>query len=233
VKGFDLKENRRSLTVAVLLAAENRRSLTVAVLLAAEKRRSLTVAVLLAAENRRSLAFAVKNLRSLAVAVLLALPVFGDGSVVLLRQTVQPFDITVFAEHAPLTVGQSNLSVMVQRAADHSDVPDAHVTLRFQRNEGSKIVEIVAPATHAKATNKLLYGAMVTLPNEGYWKFTTEVSAQGANVTLPAQFAVGPAEPPLKEKWPLIVFVPVAIVLFILNRRLKRRWRVASPPARP
>ena len=174
----------------------------------------------------------MKNHRLLTRAVLLAVlatGAWGDGSVVLLRQQLQPFDITVFAEHAPLRVGQSNLSVMVQRAADHSDVPDAHVTLRFERNEGGKIVEIVAPATHAKATNKLLYGATMTLPNQGYWKFAAEVEAQGATVAVPAQFAVGPAEPPLKEKWPLIIFVPVAIVLFIINRRLKRRWR-ASPP---
>lgn len=122
-----------------------------------------------------------------------------------------------------MTVAQTNLSVMVQKTADHSDVPDAHVTLRFEKNEGGKIIEVVAPATHAKATNKLLYGATVTLPSEGNWKFIADIEAQGARVTMPAQFIVGPAEPPLKEKWPLIVFVPVAIILFVINRRLKRR----------
>lgn len=175
----------------------------------------------------------MRSLPSLTFGVLFAASAFGDGSVVLLRQTVQPFDITVFAEHAPLSVGQSNLSVMVQRAADHSNVPDAHVTLRFQREEAGKVLEVVAPATHAKASNKLLYGAMVTLSDEGTWKFTADVEAQGANVTVPAQFNVGPAEPAAKQKWPLFVFIPVAIVLFILNRRLKRRWRPTHPPARP
>lgn len=175
----------------------------------------------------------MKDLRLFTFA-LLASTALGDGSVVLLRQQVQPFDITVFAEHAPLSVGQSNLSVMVQRAADHSDVPDAHVMLRFERNEAGKVLEVVAPATHAKATNKMLYGAMVTLSNEGTWKFSADVDAQGAHVTVPAQFNVGPAEPAAQQKWPLFVFIPVAIVLFFLNRRLKRRWRPrpTHPPAR-
>jgi hypothetical protein len=122
---------------------------------------------------------------------------------------------------------------MVQNAANHSNVPDAHVTLRFERMEGGKIIEVVAPATHSKATNKLLYGATITLPNEGSWKFTAEVEAQGARVSMPTQLAVGPAEPPLKEKWPLIVFVPVAIILFIINRRLKRRALRAPRPTYP
>ncbi|MBV8897200.1 MAG: hypothetical protein JO051_11860 [Acidobacteriaceae bacterium] len=171
----------------------------------------------------------MRKLPSLTVGVLLVSVAFGDGSVVLLRQTIEPFDITVFAEHAPLSVGQSNLSVMVQRAADHSNVPDAHVTLRFQRSEAGKVLEVVAPATHAKATNKLLYGAMVTLSGEGPWKFAAEVD----NATLETQLNVGPAEPAAKEKWPLFVFIPVAIVLFILNRRLKRRWRPTYRPTQP
>jgi hypothetical protein len=167
----------------------------------------------------------VRILRSLTVAALFACSVLGDGSVLLLRKQAQPFDITVFAEHSRLTVGQSKLSVMVQNAADHSDVRDAHVTLRFRKSEGGKITEVMAPATHDRASNKMLYGATVTLPSEGAWKFSADVSAHGVMITTPAELTIAPAEPPMKEKWPLIVFIPVAVVLFILNRRLKRRWR--------
>lgn len=162
---------------------------------------------------------------SVSVAFLMAASLFADGSVVLLHQQVQPFDVTVFAEQAPLRVGQSKLSLMVQSAGDHSNVPDAHVTLRFQKNEAGKITEVVAPATHDKASNKMLYGAIVTLPSQGAWKFSADVSAHGATVTMPAELTIAEAAPPMKEKWPLIVFIPLAIVLFILNRRLKRRWR--------
>ena len=173
----------------------------------------------------------MRILRSLAVAALLARSMFADGSVVLLHKQVQPFDITVFAEQSPLTAGQSKLNVMVQNAADHSDVHDARVTIRFRKNEAGKITEVMAPATHDKASNKMLYGAAVTLASEGAWTFSADVSANGASVTVPAQLTVAQAAPPMKEKWPLIVFIPVAIVLFILNRRLRRRWRPTYPQA--
>jgi hypothetical protein len=149
------------------------------------------------------------------------------------HQHADAFDVTVFAERSPLTVGQSNLSVMVQRASDHNNVPDAHVTLRFRENQGGKIVEVVAPATHAKASNKLLYGATVTLPNEGAWNFSADIAAEGATVAVSGQLTVTAAEPPMKQKWPLFAFIPVAIVLFILNRRLRRRWRSTNLPGRP
>src|SRR5579863_1206415 len=89
----------------------------------------------------------------------------ADGSAVMLKQRVGPFDVTLFGDSAHLTTAQTNLSLMVQKASDHSDVPDAKVTLRFTRNENGKTIEVVAPATHAKASNKTLYGAVVTRPN--------------------------------------------------------------------
>jgi hypothetical protein len=151
----------------------------------------------------------------------------------MLKQRVGPIDVTLFGNSAHLTTAQTNLSLMVQKASDHSDVPDAHVTLRFTRNENGKIMEVVAPATHAKASNKMLYGAVVTLPNQGYWSFMADIEAQGSHVEVAANLPVGPPEAPLKEKWPLIVFIPVAIVMFIINRRLKRRWRTPYRQARP
>ncbi|HEX4748481.1 MAG TPA: hypothetical protein VH302_02970 [Bryobacteraceae bacterium] len=169
----------------------------------------------------------------LAFGVLYASIALADGSVVMLKQRVGPIDVTLFGNSAHLTTAQTNLSLMVQKASDHSDVPDAHVTLRFTRNENGKIMEVVAPATHAKASNKMLYGAVVTLPNQGYWSFMADIEAQGSHVEVAANLPVGPPEAPLKEKWPLIVFIPVAIVMFIINRRLKRRWRTPYRQARP
>lgn len=171
------------------------------------------------------------NARLLTLSLLIAATLLADGSHILLHQQVTPFDITLFAPENRMTTGQTDLTVMVQNAADHSDVSDAHVTLRFEKNEAGKILELVAPATHGKATNKMLYGTTVSLPSEGVWKFTADVEAQGKSVVVADKLDVGPAQPPLSEKWPLIVFVPVAIVLFIINRRLKRRWRPTYPRA--
>ena len=168
-----------------------------------------------------------------AAAFFLSQLAVADGSHVLLHQQVSPFTITLFAPGNEITVGRTDLTVMVQNAVDNSNVPDAHVTLRFKRNEAGTITEVVAPATHSKATNKILYGAAVTLPSEGQWNCSIEVDGEGKSVSVLARLSVGPADAPLSEKWPLIVFVPVAILLFILNRRLKRRWRPTYRPTRP
>ena len=174
-----------------------------------------------------------RRVASLAALILMAQLTLADASQVLLHQRVDPFDITVFAPESQMTTAPTDLTVMIQTASDHSNVPDAQVTLRFDKNEAGRIVEVVAPATHAKATNKLLYGANVKLPSEGEWKFSADIDAQGKNVVLADKLDVGPPEPPLKEKWPIILFVPFAIFVFILNRRLKRRWLRTRPTARP
>jgi hypothetical protein len=171
--------------------------------------------------------------RSLAIAALLTSILLADGSTVIFRKAVDPFDVTLFGNESRLTLGQNNVSVMVQNSSDHTDVADAHVTLRFTRQEQGKIVELVAPATHAKAANKMLYGANINIPGEGYWTLTIEVEANGARANVPVQIPVAAAEPQLSQKWPLILFIPVAIVLFVINRRLKRRWIRPNPQARP
>ncbi len=173
------------------------------------------------------------SLSRLFLGFMIASLAFADGSHILLHQRVDPFDITVFAPGERMTAAQTDLSVMVQNAADHSNVGNAQVTLRFQRKDAGKITEVVALATHARATNKLLYGAKVTLPSEGPWSFTAAVDAQGKNVVVGAALDAGPAEAPLQNRWALFIFVPVAIVLFIINRRLRRRWMPRHRPARP
>ena len=174
----------------------------------------------------------MRHLRLSAVALWSALA-FADSSAVILHQRADPFDITLFGESAHLTTAQTNLSLMVQKATDHSNVPDAHVMLRFTREQNGKIIEVVAPATHGKATNKMLYGATVTLPSEGEWNFAADIDTKSARVQAASKLSVGPPEAPMKEKWPLIAFVPLLILAFMLNRWLKRRFRVPYRPTRP
>ncbi len=92
---------------------------------------------------------------------------FADGGTLLFRKPAGPFVLTAFSSPAPLRVGRADLSIMVQKENDQSTVLDAVVSVRLKRSVGGTIVEIVAPATHARATNKLLYAANVTLPSAG------------------------------------------------------------------
>ena len=174
-----------------------------------------------------------KLYRAFILPVLIALPALADSSAVILHQRADPFEITLLGESTHLTTAQTNVSVRVQRASDHSDVPDAKVTLRFTRDQDGKITEVMAPATHGKATNKMLYGAVVTVPSEGYWTFSADIDAQGAHVETAAKLPVGPPEAPMSQKWPLIAIVPALLLAFMLNRWLKRRFRIPYRPARP
>ena len=50
---------------------------------------------------------------------------FADGGIVQFQKQAGPFFVTVFSAPVPLRVGAADLSVMVQKADDRSEVLDA------------------------------------------------------------------------------------------------------------
>jgi hypothetical protein len=167
------------------------------------------------------------------LAVFAAAIVFADGSVMLFRKRADPFIVTAFGEPVPARVGLVDLSVMLQRANDHGTVLDASVMLRLKKSSTGTITEVVAPATHARATNKLLYAAHVTLPSAGKWQVSVEVKQGNATASVSGAMSVLPQEAPATTYWPYFVMVPLFVLLFILNRWLRRKWGVRNPQARP
>jgi hypothetical protein len=168
-----------------------------------------------------------------AVAVFVAGIVFADGSVMLFRKRADPFIVTAFCEPVPPRVGLVDLSVMLQKASDQSTVLDAAVMLRLKKSSMGTITEVVAPATHARATNKLLYAAHVTLPSAGKWQVSVEIKQDNGTASVPGEISVLPQEAPAATYWPYFVMVPLFVLLFILNRWLRRKWGVRNPQARP
>ncbi len=165
-----------------------------------------------------------RRIRALGTALLcVALLLFADGGTMQFRKTAGPFIVTVFSEPVPVRAGTADLSVMVEKAADQSTLLDAHVMLRLKKTESGSIVEVAAPATHEHATNKLLYAASVTLPSAGVWQLTVEVRDKVNSASASGDLHVIPAEPPVKEHWPLFAVVPLMILLFALNQWLKSR----------
>lgn len=141
------------------------------------------------------------------------------------RKTAGPFIVTVFSEPVPVRAGKADLSVMVENATDQSNVQDAHVLLRLRKMESGSVVEVAAPATHDRATNKLLYAASVTLPSAGLWQMTVDVREKSDTASAAGDLSVLTAEPPLIQHWPLFAVVPLMIVFFVLNQWLKSRRR--------
>jgi hypothetical protein len=173
------------------------------------------------------------TVRKLACLLLIASALVGDGGTVQFRKQVGSLIITLFSTPVPLRVGKRDLSVMVQNASDQSAILDATVRVHFRKSGAGEIVEIVVPATHARATNKLLYAAEVTLPTAGRWHVDAQVTAKGTDADASGDIEVLPPQPPLTAHWPYFILVPLIVILFALNQWLRSKRRLTRPPARP
>lgn len=162
-----------------------------------------------------------------------AAELFADGGRLILRKPAGPLIVSVFSAESPVRVGTSDLSVMVEKASDESPVMDAKVMLRLTRGTAGAVTEVAAPASHTKATNKTLYAAQVTLPSEGVWRLSADVTANGKTDEVSADLNVLPPAPPAQKYWPYFALVPLAVLLFAFNRWLRRRRDFIHPRARP
>jgi hypothetical protein len=162
------------------------------------------------------------------VLLLLALvPAFAlaDGGTVILHKNAGDFDVTVFSKSEAVRAGVNDLSVMVQRA-DHSEVMDANVLLHLETTQtDGAIARLTAIATHAKATNKLLYASSVNIPSSGKWKLEADVTSQGHNGVANGEIDVLPPQPPVANYWPYVAMVPALGVAFLINRKLREKFR--------
>lgn len=160
--------------------------------------------------------------------------VLADGGKVQFRKQAGPFEITLFSAPNPLRVGTADLSVMVRTAHDQQTVMDAHVQIHFIQQVAGHITEVVAPATHERATNKLLYAAKMDLPKDGSWHAEVEVKRNLEAADVSGQIDVLPPQAPLVAHWPYFALLPVLLLLFAANQWLKQKRRKAvSPPTRP
>jgi hypothetical protein len=157
----------------------------------------------------------------------------ADGGTVQFHKQAGPFDVTLFSSPVPLRAGRADLSVMVQKSVDHSTIPNATVTVHLRKSTADNVVEVVAPATHANATNKLLYAAGLTIPNPGQWLVNVEINAAGATATASGDIHVLPPQAPVATYWGYFALIPFAILLFLFNRWLRRRRQMLYPRARP
>jgi hypothetical protein len=157
---------------------------------------------------------------------------FADGGTIILRKQAGPLTISVFGSPEPLRVGAGDLSVMVQKSDDNSSVLDANVKLRLSHSSSEGISEVFAPATHANATNKLLYAARVNLPAQGVWKLVAIVDSKLGNAEVAGEINVMPPQPPIVAYWPYFAVVPLIIVLFVINQWLKSKRKIGSPRVR-
>lgn len=141
----------------------------------------------------------------------------GDGGRVQLSETAGPFAVTVFTAPTPLRVGPVDVSVLVQGADGGAPVLDAAVQVALAAPSGER----AAAATHAAATNQLLYAAVLDVPAPGRWTLAVHVAGRAGDAAVSCEVDVAPPLPPALAFWPYLALPGVAIALFALHQWLK------------
>jgi hypothetical protein len=147
-------------------------------------------------------------------------PALSDGGVVQMQRSSGRYVITVFTAPVPLRAGPADISILIQDRNSHHPVLDAEVTMSLYK-EGREAIR--AEARREQATNKLLYAALVSLPEAGRWKIEVTVVRNSEETRLSGPMMVAPPLPFLLAYWWMLALPPVAIGLFVINQWLKRK----------
>lgn len=167
----------------------------------------------------------------LAFFFLVAICCHGDGGAIIARQTVNGFQMTVFASPAPVRAGPVDVSVLVQE----SDKPilDATVEVAWKASSVSTAEWLPpcctmdadaekVPALRAHSNNRFLYSAIVPMKFAGPSDLVIRVTRDGREAVLSCAVEVRPPRPPALAFWPWLAFPPVAVAGFALHQRLTR-----------
>jgi hypothetical protein len=162
---------------------------------------------------------------------------FADGGKLRVMQTEGDYQVTVFTSPNPLRAGPIDLSVLVQEVRTGRAVAEAAVVVRLTRPDDS-YPHIIAEATAAAATNKLLQAALVELPVPGSWDVCVQCTISQADADArrltEVRFTME-ASPPLPRwllVWPWFAWPMAAVLVFALHRTLvARRASRATPRA--
>ncbi len=163
--------------------------------------------------------FGITALLLLTALTSLPAPLRADGGTFQFRKQAGPFTVTLFSAPVPLRAGTADLSVLVQDQQE-SALIDAAVTVRLSKENEQ---DIVARATTAQATNKMLDAAQIELPSAGAWQIEVHVTRGALAGSALGSINVLPEEAPFFTYRFYFAVVPVGIALFVLNQWLKKK----------
>jgi FixH len=148
-----------------------------------------------------------------------ACPALADGGIVQMQRSSGQFVITVFTAPVPLRAGPADISIMIQDSNNHP-VLDADVTVILHREGGESIK---AEAKRGQSKNRLLYTALLSLPEAGRWEIEVAVVRNTEKTRISGVMMVAPPRSFLLTYWWTLAIPPVAIGLFIINQWLKAK----------
>ncbi len=161
------------------------------------------------------------RLRAGAVAAMMLGAAFAaaDGGTVRLRQDSGPFSITLFTAPEPLRVGAADLSVLVQDRSGGEVLLDARVEIGLRGPGGRALGNFVAGV----GRNRILKAVAVELPEPGDWRLEVVVRRGAASASVACDIPVGQAATGPGRVWPYLALTPLAVALFALRSRIRRR----------
>ena len=156
----------------------------------------------------------------------------ADGGAVVASGRAGSLRASVLVSPTPLRAGPAEWSVLLQDA-DGAPVLDAEVELELHRPGGSggHHARRVVSARREASANRLLYSAVVDLPEPGTWRVALRVT-RGERGRLDFEVPVAPARGRALEHWRALSLPPIALGLFALHQWLSRRKR-RRPSRRP
>ncbi len=144
-------------------------------------------------------------------------PALADGGIVQMQRSSGPFVITVFTAPVPLRAGPADISILIQDSSNHP-ILDAQVWVILHKEGGEAIK---AEARRGRSKNRLLYAALLNLPEAGRWEIEVAVVKNSEETGISGVMMVAPPRSFLLIYWWTLAIPPVAIGLFVINQWLK------------
>ena len=135
----------------------------------------------------------------------------ADGGVVIARQVVNGFDVTVFASPVPLRAGPMDVSVLVQDPESGKAVLDAAVTVSWSSKSSASPDWLppcctmtdgreAIPARRGHSQNQFLYSAFVPIRSSGASELVVRMKSGGREAMISSDLEV---LPPGHRPWPI------------------------------
>jgi hypothetical protein len=149
-------------------------------------------------------------------------PARGDGGTLRLWERHGPYEIAVFTAPNPFVAGPVDISVLVLDSASGEPAQDMKVSVKLEPL-GRPGEAVLHPATTEAATNKLLYAAVLELPEPGFW--VVEVAIEGVKHDAKVRFKLEAADalPRWISLWPWVCWPAPVILLYGIHQHLV--WR--------
>jgi hypothetical protein len=171
------------------------------------------------------------------VVLLLARMSRADGGAIQFQGDAGPFHVTVFTLPPILSAGLVDVTVLVQDRSKLSPLLDANVTLDLiaqggftlrkdawsppscSLNKSATLTGIPAKLNHGE--NRLLYGALVQIPNSGVWQLRVNIQRENDTERIGTLLKVNPPVSPPLAYWHLFILPPLGVLGFLLNQNAR------------